>query len=395
LTVHRIEDASVTVKPMVPRDPHEPHRTATPLELFFDLAYVVAIAQAGVALHHAEAEGHFFLGITRYLMVFFAIWWAWMNFTWFATSFDTDDWLYRLTTVVQIGGSLTLAAGVPRMMSGESPDVAIVTIGYVIMRMAMVSQWLRAATQYPSCRPTTLRYALGIGLAQLYWAAYALGAFGGSQALFWLGATLELAVPVWAERHGHTPWHRHHIAERYGLFTIIVLGESMLASTNAVIHAAGSAEHLPSLVLIAATALVIVAAMWWLYFAVPQHGLIADLRTSVLWGYGHFLIFLGAAAIAPGIEVALQYATHEVSLEATRAAMTYTAPTALYVFVVWLLILRRLLAGAVNLIMPFGAALILASAAGPHSLQVTAALMVGLVMVTAVSPRRERAAVGT
>jgi low temperature requirement protein LtrA len=380
------------IKTMAPRDPHEPHRTATPLELFFDLAYVVAIAQAGLALHHAEVEGHFFFGIVRYLMVFFAIWWGWMNFTWFATSFDTDDWLYRLTTIVQIGGSLTLAAGVPNMMSGENPDVMVVFIGYVIMRLAMVSQWLRAAAQYPQCRPTTLRYAWGISLAQLYWAGYALGAFGHAQALFWLGAALELAVPVWAERHGYTPWHRHHIVERYGLFTIIVLGESVLASTMAVIHATGSADHLPTLVLIAVTALVIVAAMWWIYFAGPQHGLITDLRTSILWGYGHFLIFLSAAAIAPGIEVALQYATHEISLEATRAALTYTAPAALYVFMVWLLILRRLLGGAVNIVMPAAAALILASAAGPYSLQVTGVLMVGLVLVTAISPRRERVA---
>ncbi len=372
---------------MQPRDPHEPHRTATPLELFFDLAYVVAIAQAGIGLHHAEVEGHFFFGITRYLMVFFAIWWGWMNFTWFATSFDTDDWLYRLTTIVQIGGSLTLAAGVPLMMSGEEADVAMVFIGYVIMRLALVSQWLRAAAQHPPCRPTTLRYAVGIILAQLYWAGYALGAFGSSEAFFWLGAALELAVPVWAERHGHTPWHRHHITERYGLFTIIVLGESVLASTNAVIHAAREAEHLPSLALIAATGLVIVAAMWWVYFAVPQHGLIKDLRSSMLWGYGHFLIFLAAAAIAPGIEVALQYATHEVSLEATRAALTYTVPAALYVFMVWLLCLRHSLRGTANVIMPLGAMLILASAAGPYSMQVTAGLLVGLVVVTSVSQR--------
>jgi low temperature requirement protein LtrA len=374
------------VKTMVPRDPHEPHRSATPLELFFDLAYVVAIAQAGVGLHHAEAEGHFFLGFSRYLMVFFAIWWAWMNFTWFATSFDCDDWLYRLTTIVQIGGSLTLAAGVPRMMSGENPDVSIVFIGFLIMRLAMASQWLRVASQHPRSRPTALRYVIGIGLAQLYWAGYALGAFGQAQALFWLGAAIELSVPVWAERHGATPWHRHHISERYGLFTIIVLGESVLASTTAVIHASRSAEHLPSLALIAVTALVIVAAMWWLYFTVPQHGLITDLRTGVLWGYGHFLIFLSAAAIAPGFEVALQHATHEISLEATRAALTYTAPAALYVFMVWWLIVRRVLGRAVNLIMPAAATLILASAVGPYSLQVTGALMAGLVVVTAISP---------
>jgi low temperature requirement protein LtrA len=193
------------LKTMRPRDPEEPHRSATPLELFFDLAYVVAIAQAGAGLHHAEAEGHFFAGISGYLMVFFAIWWAWMNFTWFATSFDTDDWLYRLATMVQIAGSLTIAAGVPRMMATGGMDVTLVYVGYLIMRLALVSQWLRAALQYPPCRPTTLRYAIGITLLQVYWTSYWLGAFGREQALFWVGALLELAVPVWTERHGTTP----------------------------------------------------------------------------------------------------------------------------------------------------------------------------------------------
>jgi low temperature requirement protein LtrA len=366
---------------MRPRDPHEAHRSATPLELFFDLAYVVAIAQAGFGLHHAEAEGHFFLGISRYLMVFFAIWWAWMNFTWFATSFDTDDWLYRLTTIVQIGGSLTIAAGVPGMMAEDGPRLTLVVTGYVIMRFGMVSQWLRAAIQYPECRPTTIRYAIGITLAQLYWAAYSQGAFGRHDALFWLGALMELGVPVWAERHGNTAWHRHHIAERYALFTIIVLGESVLASTNAVIHAARSSEHLPSLVLIAVTALVIVACMWWIYFAVRQHHLITDLRAAILWGYGHVLVFLTAAAIAPGFEVALQFATHEVSLEAARAALTYTVPAGLYTFAVWLLIVRRQLGGPVNVVMPVSAGLIVASAFGPYSMQATAGLLVLLVIV--------------
>jgi low temperature requirement protein LtrA len=363
---------------MRPRDPHESHRTATPLELFFDLAYVVAIAQAGIGLHHAEAEAHFLLGITRYLMVFFAIWWAWMNFTWFATSFDTDDWLYRLTTIVQIGGSLTIAAGVPEMMAEGMAGLRVVVTGYVIMRFGMVSQWLRAAIQHPESRPTTLRYAIGISLAQVYWAANLLGAFPDGEWSFLVGVLLELAVPVWAERHGNTAWHRHHITERYGLFTIIVLGESMLASTNAVIHAAGSAEHLPSLVLIALTAFVIVSGMWWIYFALPQSGLITSLRTAVLWGYGHFLIFVAAGSIAPGFEVALQSATHEVSLQATQAALTFTGPAALYVFTVWLLILRRLVGGAVNLVMPVTALLILASAVGPYSMQVTAGLIVFL-----------------
>ena len=111
-----------------------------------------------------------------------------------------------------------------------------------------------------------------------------------------------------------------------------MLGESVLAATIAVQAALDRRRTLTSLVLIAVGGLLIVFSMWWIYFAVPQHGLITDLRAGVLWGYGHFRIFLSAAVIAPGIEIALQYATHEISLEATRAALTYTAPAAVYVF---------------------------------------------------------------
>src|SRR6187402_3508026 len=77
--------------PMRARSPHEPHRAATPLELLFDLVFVVAIAQAAAGLHHSIAEAHVLAGLAGYLMVFFAIWWAWMNFTWFASAYDCDD----------------------------------------------------------------------------------------------------------------------------------------------------------------------------------------------------------------------------------------------------------------------------------------------------------------
>jgi low temperature requirement protein LtrA len=124
------------------REPAEPHRAATPLELFFDLCFVVAVSLAAARLHHALAEQHVGAGLLGYLMVFFAIWWAWMNFTWFASAYDTDDALYRVTTLIQITGALVLAAGVPAAF--DRGDFTIVTVGYVIMRLAMVAQWLRA-----------------------------------------------------------------------------------------------------------------------------------------------------------------------------------------------------------------------------------------------------------
>jgi low temperature requirement protein LtrA len=96
------------------RDSGQEGRVATPLELFFDLCFVVAVAAVSDRLHHALVEDEVGHGIIGYLLVFFGIWWAWMNFTWFASAYDTDDIAYRLTTFVQISGVLVLAAGVPR-----------------------------------------------------------------------------------------------------------------------------------------------------------------------------------------------------------------------------------------------------------------------------------------
>src|SRR5262245_25653964 len=123
--------------PMRARSPHEPHRTATPLELLFDLVFVVAIAEAADGLHHAVAAHHAADGLIGYAMVFFAIWWAWMNFTWFASAYDTDDLPYRLAVFVQITGALILAGGVPAMFEAQTPNLAVIG-GYVVMRLALV-----------------------------------------------------------------------------------------------------------------------------------------------------------------------------------------------------------------------------------------------------------------
>ena len=103
------------------RSPHEPHRVATPLELLFDLVFVVAVARAAEGLHHAIAENHAAAGLAGFAMVFFAIWWAWMNFTWFASAYDCDDVPYRLAVFVQITGALIIAAGVTQMFETRTP----------------------------------------------------------------------------------------------------------------------------------------------------------------------------------------------------------------------------------------------------------------------------------
>jgi low temperature requirement protein LtrA len=136
---------------MVARSPHEPHRVATPLEVFFDLVFVVAIAMAANSLHHAVAENHAAHGLIGYGLVFFAIWWAWVNFTWFASAYDCDDVPYRLTVFLQLTGALIMASGVPAMFEHRMANWAVVG-GYVVMRFAGVAQWLRAAKADPPRR---------------------------------------------------------------------------------------------------------------------------------------------------------------------------------------------------------------------------------------------------
>lgn len=131
---------------------------ASTLELFFDLVFVVAVSIASMRLHHALTEGHVGRGILDYAIVFFGIWWAWMNFTWFATSFDTDDWLYRLLTSVQMGGVLVFASGIPEVF--EHHGFTALIIAYVVMRLAMVAQLLTFGMGKPLVQPlwVTVRY---------------------------------------------------------------------------------------------------------------------------------------------------------------------------------------------------------------------------------------------
>src|SRR2546430_3156975 len=147
---------------MVARDTREAHRVATPLELLFDLCFAVAVARAAAQLHHDLSAGNVGQGMLGYATVFFAIWWAWVNFTWFASAYDTDDGPYRLTTLVQIAGALILAAGVPRAF--DHADFRVATLGYVVMRVALVGQWLRAAHGDRDRRRTALRFPVGVRL---------------------------------------------------------------------------------------------------------------------------------------------------------------------------------------------------------------------------------------
>jgi low temperature requirement protein LtrA len=324
---------------MTARPIDEPHRVSSQLELLFDLTFVVAVAAATDQFAHTIAEGHAGHGLIPFLQVFFAIWWAWMNFTWFASSYDTDDVPYRLLTMVQMAGVLVLAAGVPAAADHE--DYLLITIGYFIMRIGLITQWLRASIEDPASRRTGRRYALGIGVLQIGWILRLfLSEVVTSEAVLLASFVLlvigELAVPRWAERPNSTNWHPHHIAERYGLFTIILLGEAVLASSNAVRRAVELVEGSAELIAVAACGLVILFALWWLYFLHPAGPRLADRRhRSYRWGYGHYGIFAALAALGAGLEVSVEQTGHELHLSPTAASYAVAIPIATFVGLLW------------------------------------------------------------
>ncbi|MFY1615002.1 low temperature requirement protein A [Micromonospora sp. WMMD736] len=374
-------------RPMRPRRRDEPHRAATPLELFFDLCFVVAVAQAASALHHDVAEGHLDHALRSYLMVFFAIWWSWMNFTWFASAYDTDDDVYRITTLVQITGALILAAGVPRAFA--QGDFTVITYGYVVMRLAAVVQWSRAAAGDPAHRAAARRYAIGVTVVQLGWLLRLVLPDGWGMATFVLLALADLLVPAVAERPGMTPWHPGHIGERYGLFTLIVLGEAVLAISVAIQTGLDAGDH--GLWALAAAGAVIVYALWWLYFDRPVEA--PDrLPYSLVWGYGHYLIFAAIAAVGAGLPVVVDHERHLAHVTGTTAAYAVAVPLAVFLLTVWVLHVRRQQHGAVVVAYPVVAGVALLVPLGPAPVPVLAVLLVVLVALTVVLRGRDAGA---
>lgn len=336
---HPARYAAVVLTTMRARDPHEPNRTATPLELLFDLTFVVAVAAAVPELAHLIVDGHPLEGLTGYLLVFFGIWWAWMNFTWFASAFDCDDAPYRILTMLQMAGVLVLAAGVaPAFRDG---DFGTAVAGYVLMRIALVAQWLRVARSVPEYRDTALRFAIPIAAVQVLWILRLALPAPVSLITFGVLVVVELLIPVWAERRRMTPWHSHHIAERYGLFTIIVLGESVLASTAAILAARSETGVSMDLIMVALAGLGLIFACWWLYFLdsdAPRLDARRDL--GFVWGYGHYLVFASLAAIGAGIEVTIEAISHAVAAPPLLVAYSVALPLAIFLIARYWLYVR-------------------------------------------------------
>ena len=328
------------LRPMRGRDRHAQHRPASNLELLFDLAFVIAFSVAGSEFAHLIAEGHYSAGLQGFGFAMFAVVWAWINFTWFASAYDTDDWIYRLTTMVQLVGVVVLSLGLPAMFhsldEGGSLDNRAMVVGYVIMRVPMVSQWLRAARQDPERSRICKQYAVTITITQIGWALLLLVDADATTMLL-LGVPLilaELAGPLWAERiDGGTPWHPHHVAERYGLLAIIALGEVLLGTVTSLGAVIDHEGWTVDVALIALGGVGLTFGMWWIYFLVPAGHVLEHRREkSFVWGYGHISVFAAIAAVGAGLHVAALAIEQEAHISNTVVMWSIAIPVALYFF---------------------------------------------------------------
>ena len=333
------------------RDLRERHRSATPLELLFDLSFVVAFGQAGNQLAHLVAEGHIGPGILGFAFAMGATCWAWINFTWFASAYDTDDWAYRLTTMVQMVGVVILALGLPAMFASldhsDHVDNGVIVLGYIIMRVALVAQWLRAARQDPVRRKTALAYAFWVSLAQVGWVVLLIA--NPTTPVFFVFVLLlfclEFIGPVLAERKtSGTPWHPHHVAERYGLLAIIALGEGVFGTVAAVgVLVEHQGGWSPEAVLLVFAGLGLTFGLWWIYFMQPSGPVLERHRErSWGWGYGHILLYASIAATGAGLHVAAYVIEGDAKIGVLGAVVAVAVPVlifviSLFVLYTWLL----------------------------------------------------------
>jgi low temperature requirement protein LtrA len=334
-----------TLVRMSGRDPHESGRAATSLELMFDLTFVIAFGVAADELAHLVTDHHVTEGVVGFCFASFAVAWAWINFSWFASAYDTDDWVYRLTTMVQMVGVLVLALGLHDMfaslVAGEHLDNRVMVAGYVVMRVPMIAQWARAAGQDPERREVCKIFVVTLTVSQVGWVALLFLDLDVATAFVCIVVLVlvELVGPYVAEHvRGGTPWHPHHIAERYGLLVIIALGEGLLGTTaalGALIHVTGWTVD-AALLGLAGTAMTF--GLWWIYFVIPSGDLLHAYRSRVfIWGYGHIPFFGAVVAVGAGLHAAAFYLEHHSGLSATATLLTMVVPLSVYYLGLFLL----------------------------------------------------------
>lgn len=214
------------------------------------------------------------------------------------------------------------------------------------MRLALVAQWLRASRNGREHRRNCLRYAGGISAVQVCWALLLLAPPSWRLPLFVLFVVFELAVPLFADaRANQTPWHPHHVADRYGAFYIIVLGETVLSTSNAIGGVLGGSPH-AGVAVVVAGGILSVFSLWWVYFAREGGEALARIQGTgsnheFVWGFGHYFVFAADAALGAGLSTRVDFWNRPGEVSALRSAGLVTVPIAVLLAAVWLIQARR------------------------------------------------------
>jgi low temperature requirement protein LtrA len=278
---------------------HE-HRRVTWAELFYDLVFVAAVAQVGAVL----ARDYTLPGLGRYALMLAVIWWAWNGYAMYATRFVAADRVDQSLTGLQMVAVIFLAANADGTL--DSVSTAGFFAAYAVMRLGLVLQYLRAVA-IPAARPLALESAAGIGMAAAVWLVSAATPAPWRYAVWSIAAAIEIVAAVRASRFVPAlPPNAHHLPERFGLFTLILIGESIIAIMKGI-------QSQPDWSLAAASAafmgIGLIFSLWWWYFdgaaAAAAHRPVrdrADVRRFTVWNYVHLPAYLGLATTAVGIE---------------------------------------------------------------------------------------------
>ncbi len=353
--------------PMVTRDQNEEHRASTMLELFFDLAIVIAIASAAVALHHAFIENHIGSGLITFSLVFFALWWAW------------------IAVFVQICGALVFAAGIPRIF--VDLDFSVGLLGFFIMRVSLISLYVRAGLNLHKERTFCMVTALGLLICQIGWYFQVVHIPKNLQLIsFIFMAACEVLVPYFAAKWKIETTHHHHMVERYGLLTIIVLGECLLANANSFRSLAENFSY--DLLLTCIGGLLITFCLWWLYFERSDNYAKQESGVSFIWGYGHIMVFASTTIIGVGMAVVTDQLIGLTQLELKVASMTVAAPLAAFLLSLWSIHTFPMQSRQkIQLQLPVCALIILACPFLPHSLIAMGIILVLLILISSENSR--------
>jgi low temperature requirement protein LtrA len=278
---------------------NEAERHASWLELFFDLVFVLAVAQIAKML----AEHSDLVGTVKYIALFVPIWWTWMGFTFYADRFESDESAYR---ILMFAAMLAVAALALCLNNVFLPggDFAFV-ICYVLVRLILTALYARAAYHVPLSRSYNLQFITGFSIAIALWLVSIFLPPPFRYILWTLAVIVELITPFFNVRKTLAlPFDPEHIPERFGLFTIIVLGEAVVATAN------GASQTVWNFQTIAAASIgfAMAASIWWINFDFVEDSPLKSDRAfpRFIFLYGHFFIVASIVALGIGVEHAIK-----------------------------------------------------------------------------------------